>query len=354
MAVFKRGNVWWVRFTAPNGARIRESSGSGSKRDAEEYETRRKAELWRIHKLGDKPRRKWEEAVTTWAAERGGIDQTTKGHLRKLNPHFQGRYLDAIDRDFLGQVMLELAKDPRMVYDRSTKKTRPASDGSTVTPATVNRRMEVARAIMRSAEARGWIQRAPSFPRMKEPKDRVRWITREEAAALIHHLPPHMKAIVRFALATGLREANIIGLKWDQISPDRRFAWIHPDEAKAGKGIPVPLNEEARKAMEAADPAPPYVFGYKGRRLSKANNTAFARALSKAGIQDFRFHDLRHTWATWHRLSGTAQEDLKELGGWASPEMVNRYAHFTAEHLAASAENLGTIPAHSEAEKKSG
>lgn len=292
--------------------------------------------------------------MTAWAAERGGIDQTTKGHLRRLDPHFKGRYIDAIDRDFLGSVMLELAKEPRMVWDRSKKESRPAADGSKVTAATVNRRMEVVRAILRAAEDHEWIQRAPRFPRMEEPKERVRWITREEASRLLALLPKHQRAVVRFALATGLRESNIIGMQWDQITPDKKTAWIHPDEAKAGKGIPVALNEEARLALSEADCATPYIFGYKGRPLKKANTTAFKTALRKAGIKDFRFHDLRHTWATWHRLNGTPQDTLQKMGGWASPEMVNRYAHFTADHLAEYAESLGTIPAHSEVEKQSG
>lgn len=292
--------------------------------------------------------------MTAWAAERGGIDQTTQGHLRRLDPHFRGRFLDTFDRDYLSQVMLELAKEPRMVWDRKTRETRPAMNGSTVSPATVNRRMEVARAILNSAAERGWISRTPSFPRMSESKKRVRWITKEEATRLLEALPPHLRAIVRFALATGLREANIIGMKWDQVSEDRRWAWVHPDEAKAGKGISVPLNDMARQALQEADCATPYIFGYKGRPLKKAGATAFKRALKEAGIENFRWHDLRHTWATWHRLGGTAQDALQELGGWASPEMVNRYAHFTPDYLAEFAENIGTIPAQSEVEKKGG
>jgi len=56
---------------------------------------------------------------------------------------------------------------------------------------------------------------------------------------------------------------------------------------------------------------------------------------------DFRWHDLRHTWASWHVQAGTPLHVLQELGGWASPEMVQRYAHLSAAHLEDYANNIG-------------
>jgi len=54
----------------------------------------------------------------------------------------------------------------------------------------------------------------------------------------------------------------------------------------------------------------------------------------RAGIDDFRWHDLRHTWASWHVQAGTPLHVLQELGGWETPAMVRRYAHLAPEHLA--------------------
>ena len=89
---------------------------------------------------------------------------------------------------------------------------------------------------------------------------------------------------------------------------------------------------------------------------------AWYHALQRAGIEDFRWHDLRHTWASWHVQNGTPLHALQELGGWESPEMVRRYAHFSAEHLAPYADRLcalrevdesyGTFTAHAENEKE--
>ena len=58
------------------------------------------------------------------------------------------------------------------------------------------------------------------------------------------------------------------------------------------------------------------------------------------GIKDFRFHDLRHTWASWHRQAGTSCDELKDLGGWKSRVMVDRYAKYATEHLAVAAARI--------------
>jgi integrase len=69
-------------------------------------------------------------------------------------------------------------------------------------------------------------------------------------------------------------------------------------------------------------------------------NFPYEFAVRKAGIEDFRFHDLRHTWASWHRQAGTSCDELKDLGGWKSRVMVDRYAKFATEHLAVAAARI--------------
>ena len=72
---------------------------------------------------------------------------------------------------------------------------------------------------------------------------------------------------------------------------------------------------------------------YKGKRVRRANTRSFKTACIKVGLEDFRWHDLRHTWATWHVQRGTPIEILQELGGWSDYKMFKRYAHFSHEHL---------------------
>lgn len=196
-------------------------------------------------------------------------------------------------------------------------------------PARANRYLALIRAILRRAAREWeWIDGAPAIKLYPEPKRRVRWITREEAERLIALLPQHLAAMVQFSLATGLRQANVAGLTWSQVDLQRAVAWIHPDQAKARRAIPVPLNEEAVSAVRAQlGKHSTHAFTFRSRPIRQTNTRAWRQALRKAGIQNFRWHDLRHTWASWHVQAGTPLHALQELGGWESPEMVRRYAH---------------------------
>ena len=202
--------------------------------------------------------------------------------------------------------------------------------------------LAVIRAILRKAQKEwDWIDNAPYVRLLPEPKNRIRWLTREEADALVNALPRHLAVMVKFSLLTGLRKSNVTGLEWSQVDLSRHTAWIHPDQAKARRSINVPLNEEAclliRDQIGKHDR---FVFTYSGRPIKEANTKAFRAALKKVGIENFRWHDLRHTWASWHVQSGTPLAVLQELGDWESAEMVRRYAHFGNEHTAAYANRL--------------
>jgi len=122
--------------------------------------------------------------------------------------------------------------------------------------------------------------------------------------------------MVRFTLSTGLHESNVTGLQWGQIDMQRRCAWIHADQAKGKKAIAVPLNNDALPVIrQQIGKHDTHVFTYKGNPVTRANNHAWEKALIRAGITDFRWHDLRHTWASWHVQNGTPLHVLKELGG---------------------------------------
>ncbi len=149
-----------------------------------------------------------------------------------------------------------------------------------------------------------------------------------------------------FSLATGLRAANVTGLQWKQVDLTRQLAWIHPDQAKARKAIAVPLNSEAMAlASKQVGKHQTCVFSFRGQPVVQLSTKAWYGALERAGIEDFRWHDLRHMWASWHVQNGTPLFALQELGGWESSEMVRRYAHLAADHLAPYAERLGTLRA---------
>ena len=284
-----------------------------------------KSELWRVYKLGDKPRRRWTDAVIRWLKENSEKKTLAedKRHLKWVSPFLQALYLDEITRDALDQV--------------SSKKLETG-----VMPSTVNRMMEIVRAILNRAEREWeWIDRAPSVRMLKETQRRYRWLTKEEVESLLDELPKHLEAMARFSLGTGLRESNVTGLEWSQVDLDNRKAWIYADQAKAGKSIGVALNKEMIVLLrEQVGNHPCFVFTYRGRPVKKCNTKAWRNALTKVGITDFRWHDLRHTWASWHIQQGTPLHILQEMGGWSDIRMIQRYAHLATEHCTQYADKL--------------
>jgi integrase len=325
MSLRKRGGIWWVDVRAPNGERVRRSAETANKALAQEFHDRVKSELWRIAKLSDRPQRIWNEAVVRWLKEHShkataGEDVTK---LRWLDRHLGGKPLAVINRS-----LVDTITDAKL------------AEG--VSHATVNRTLELLRAILRkSVDDWEWLDRAPKIRMLKEPCRRIRFLRHEEAERLIAALPEHLAAMASFSLATGLRAANVTGLLWSQVDMVRRVAWIHPDQAKARRAIPVPLNTNAVLVMrQRLGKHPTHVFSFHGKPIKQVSTKAWYAALAAAGIEDFRWHDLRHTWASWHVQAGTPLFALQEMGGWQSADMVRRYAHLAADHLAPYAEKL--------------
>jgi len=190
-----------------------------------------------------------------------------------------------------------------------------------------------------------WIDSYPKIRLLPGEVARDRWLTREEADRLIAVCSPHMAAIVRFALATGCRASEITGLEWGRVDLERKTAWLN--RTKNGTPRGVPLNRDAVAILVSVKGQHSQVcFTYKGEPIRwGVCNTAWLEAVKRAKLKDFRFHDLRHTWASWHRQAGTSTDELKDLGGWKSRVMVDRYAKFATENLAAAASRIESVGA---------
>ncbi len=328
MSLYRRTDSphWWVKI-GHSGRTIQHSTGTEDKAQAREYHDKLKASLWEQGRLGVKPRRSWKEAVIRWLAETS--EKVTHGEdIRKL------RWLNS----FLGNLMLdEITLD--VIDGVKTEKLKTASK------ATVNRYLALVRAILlRSRDEWEWLDRVPKVRLLKEGPGRERSITVEQAQTLLGELPEHQRDIVTFALATGLRHANVLGLEWSHVDLVAGHAWVDADQSKNGRPIAVPLNATALEVLRRQlGKHPQRVFTYGGKPLARANTRAWSKALKRAGIENFRWHDTRHTWATWHRQSGTPTHELQRLGGWRSSVMVERYAHLAPDHLAKAANRLDPL-----------
>lgn len=324
MALYKRKDIYWINIRH-NGERIQRSTGTSDKLAAEELHDKFKADLWRQSKLGDKPKKTWMEATMRWineSAHKRSLS-TDKVHLRWLDTHLRNKNIDEINRELIEKIA-------------NVK----ASSG--VSNARVNRMLALVRSILnKAANQWEWLDHAPKITLRKENNHRIRWLSHEQAQKLITVLPRHYARMAIFTLATGLRQSNVMNLKWADIDLAKQHAWIHPDEAKGNKAIAVPLNNDAMAVLQQCkDDHSIYVFTYRGKPTRNIKNKSWKAALDRAGIENFRWHDLRHTWASWHVQSGTSLQELQLLGGWSNFNMVLRYAHLSSEHLRQAASRI--------------
>jgi len=258
--------------------------------------------------MGVKPRYIWQQAVIRYLEE-SEHKKSLKAEmfiLRWLAPYLDGKYLDEITTDTIEVIIKAKRKQ--------------------VSEARTNRVTALLSIILRKANREwGWIDRVPYMRRFKETGHRLRWLTFDEAERLLKALPAHTADMAAFTLATGLREANVVHLEWSQINLQSKILWIHADQSKNGKVIRGPLNDDAiailRKQIGKHQQR---VFTYRGNPVTKAGTESWRAVLRKQGLNDFCWHGLRHTWASWHVQAGTPLYVLQELAGWSCFVMVQR------------------------------
>lgn len=212
-------------------------------------------------------------------------------------------------------------------------------------PGTLQRYIGLIHTVLNGAKRAGWLAAVPAMPDIMTPPGRVRWLNQREWQRLEPLLPPHLRQLARFTLATGLRRH----IRWEQVHPGRRALWISADDMKQEDALGVPLNDDAVAVLEEQQGVHAvWVFPYNGKPVHLTSTKAWHLALTTAGIERFTWHDLRHTWASWHGMKGTRLEELQVLGGWKTREMVQRYAHLAPQHLARVASNVRPVDhAHS-------
>jgi integrase len=315
--------VYWTKFTAPNGERIYQSTGTKDKKSAQEFHDKLKAEMWRIANLGEKPKYLWQDAATRWIREmcHKRTIKEDKRFLCWFHDYLYGKRLVDIDKKLINN-LIEIRQQQG------------------ATNATVNRYFTLLRAVLNRAKGEWeWIDVVPKIRRLKEPPARDRILSPPEMQRLLNELPEHTHDMCVFALTTGLRSSNVAGMKWSKINLEQKIAWVDALNAKAGKPIGVPLNEDAMAVLaRQKGKHGTYVFTYQGNPI-KYPRASWDSALKRAGIEDFKWHDLRHTWATGHAVKGTPLQALKKLGGWASWKSMERYIHLCVKDIEIYTEN---------------
>jgi len=333
----RHGSPYWYIRGSIRGVRVDESTGLRDEGAAGEVLIKRAAEIQERSIHGDAVSRTFSEAALSYMQAGGECE-----HLPPLLKLYGARRLITIGQHD---------------FDEAARKLCAGQAGSTA-----NRQVFTPMAaVLHHAARKKWCAK-PVIERPAQPKGRVRWITHEEAERLIEAASEHIRPLVIFLLCTGARISEALYLDWRDVDLSRAHVAFCPTELRGIKNDEargVPLHPRAVAALanlpwdrQGAVFRRPGRPGRRERRWEPYTrrkggggmiSTAWDGMCKRAGISDFTPHDCRHTWATWHYRANRDLTALMELGGWKSVDMVIRYAHVNASHLAPSIMGLWGI-----------
>jgi len=268
-----------------------------------------------------------ENFAETYLERRQHIRSRSRDELsvRTLLAYFKGKTLQSIDASNI---------EDYISYRRKAG----------VTNATINRELSCLKRMYNLAIKWGETRTNPvkDVDMLEEPAGRTRYLTEEEARKLIENANDFLKSIIITALNTGMRLQEILKLTWNRVHLEGSIEPnIEIDQTKNNQKRFIPLNDdliEVFKSLKGNHSE--YVFiGLRGNPLQSVKKP-FATALSKAGITNFKFHDLRHTFASHFVMNGGNLFALKEILGHSSLKMVLRYAHLASAHKRKMLNNL--------------
>jgi len=331
MAIYKKKNDYYIDYYA-NSRRIREKIGP-SKPLAENVLRKRKVEVAEGKHLDIRKQQKikFEDFADEYVElylkpNRKDWEKSEIFNIRRLKRFFKGRYLYEITPLLVEKFKIERRKE--------------------VGPATTNRSLSCLRAIINKAIL--WEKFKGTNPIrkgkvnfFKENNTRTRYLEKEEIVKLLQHCRGRLKPIVVVALNTGMRRGEILNLKWKDIDFRRGIIYLY--QTKNNEKREIPMNEAAKTALIRVrkHPESAYIFCDIGGQPFKNVRKSFWTALKKSGIVNFRFHDLRHTFASHLVMSGVDLNTVRELLGHKSLDMTLRYSHLSPDHKKRAVDVLG-------------
>ena len=322
--------IWWVRYADANGKIRREKTGNKSAAIKLYY--KRKTEVLEGKKLPEKLR-----------ARKVSFAELAKDALEYSKAHKRSYRDDEVRmarlREWLGQRPAE-SVSPQEIERWLLAK---AED---LKPATLNRYRALLSLVYRLAMQNGKVQSNPArlVRQRKEENGRIRFLSTEEELALraaIRKDYLNREAELDLALNTGLRRSEQFGLTWDGVDFERRVLTVL--RSKNGEARHIPLNDAAilaLRSVEAYKNGSPYVFlASDGTRLCSPRFW-FSAAVEAAGLKDFTWHCLRHTFASRLVMAGVDLRTVQELMGHKTIQMTVRYAHLAPQHRLAAVQRL--------------
>ena len=375
MALYKRGDNWYIDFTF-HGQRIREMIGP-SRKGAEKVIAKRKAEIAE-NKFLDKRKEpdpvkfydfakeylQWSNAnkkptsyrrdlslmrqlnkefetkaireITTWQIEkykakrkeeinRPGAVMGSFKRERKDGSQEEIWYVDyrGPQGDKVRKIIGPSKKDAEAYFAKSKATTRPA---------TVNRELALLKHMYSKAIEWGRYEENPAkkVKLLKGEVKRVRFLMPDDVQKLLSNCADHLKPIVTVAVHTGMRKGELLSLNWDQVNFEQGI--ISLLDTKNHKRRDISMNETVKATLTGMERKGSYVFSAEDGGSFGDVRRSFETALRRSGIQDFRFHDLRHTFASNLVMESVDIMTVKELMGHKDLTMTLRYTHLAPNH----------------------
>ncbi len=243
-----------------------------------------------------------------------------------MENHFAGKFVGEI-------TTFDVDRFLKVRRETPTKKKTPR------TPATCNRELGVLKRLLNKAVAWGM---APSnlargVKPLPEPKGRTRFLSVEKARKLMECSAAHLRPIIMTALETGMRRGELIRLRWEDIDPKNRTIFI--PHSKNGRSRYVPMSERLRAVLGRMPRRLSTIYVFTGKpKIGRPGQpffdvrTSFESACTRAGIENFHFHDLRHTAASHMVMKGVDLKTVGDILGHKTAAITERYAHLSPEH----------------------
>jgi integrase len=323
VSIFKRPNspFYYTEFII-KGRRVVRSTGTASAREAEAYEKRLKEQTTR-----DAPK---QNTLTPSLTLDQACGKYWKEHGRKLAD-------ERNVRRWLQYIVLHGVKDLSL-RELSTKHCADmvtAMEGADIGRIAINRTVTCLQGVHNMA-AKKWEEPVKVIDwRLLKTKERgrTRSLTRADANRLLAALPAHIRSLVLFILSTGLRKKEAFDLVWTRVNFENGSINVR---VKGGDDREVLLTPEAIAVLRETPQSGRYVFDTKNWRKH------FEAALVASEIENFRWHDLRHTFATWMGQSGAALEIIRDQLGHSSIAVTQKYRHVVQKEVRSA---LGRMPA---------
>lgn len=340
---YKRADspLWYASYSDASGQRVRRSTETTDRREAQALEAKWRLEAREQRLWGTQPSRTFDELMLAYF--KTTQDQRSNWsrdlyYLKRLTVTFTGRDLNNFKRcDVRGYIQ------------------RRKAEG--LSNATINREVGLLSSAINYAR-KEWDWEIPNPAermRLSEGDGRKRYATVAEIATLIraaekHKRAPYLADLIRVAVNTACRRGELLGLRWSQVDLDAGTLKLEGKDTKNGRARIVPLNDQARAALRNRleyrsrhCPGSPWAFSSKAGGRNLTIQSSWEAVRSEAGLDDFHFHDLRHTCGSWLVQSGVALADVKEVLGHSTIRMTERYAHNAPENSRAAVERLNAL-----------